>query len=53
MGTLYDLLEIRRDASDSEIRKAYHRAALKYHPDKQIGPPSPESPAAVLQQTNV
>jgi DnaJ-class molecular chaperone len=32
---LYSLLEVSRDASDTQIRKAYHRAALKYHPDKQ------------------
>jgi curved DNA-binding protein CbpA len=49
MGTLYELLAIPRDASDSQIRKAYHRAALKYHPDKQRGPPSPESSALFIQ----
>jgi DnaJ-class molecular chaperone len=30
----YDLLEINRDATQEEIRKAYKRLALKYHPDK-------------------
>ena len=30
----YDLLEINKDATQEEIRKAYKRLALKYHPDK-------------------
>ena len=30
----YDILEIKPDASFDDIRKAYHKKALKYHPDK-------------------
>lgn len=30
----YDLLEINKDATQEDIRKAYKRLALKYHPDK-------------------
>ena len=30
----YTVLEIGRDASDAEIKKAYRRLALKFHPDK-------------------
>lgn len=30
----YKILEISKDASESEIKKAYKRAALKSHPDK-------------------
>ncbi|GES57996.1 DnaJ-domain-containing protein [Aspergillus terreus] len=31
---LYDSLNIKPDASQDEIKKAYRKAALKYHPDK-------------------
>ncbi|KAJ7346006.1 hypothetical protein JRQ81_001956 [Phrynocephalus forsythii] len=37
MATLpdyYNLLEIPRDASDSDIKKAYKKKALQWHPDK-------------------
>lgn len=30
----YQLLGIKRTASKDEVKKAYHRQALKYHPDK-------------------
>lgn len=32
---LYDLLQISTEADEHEIRKAYKKLALKYHPDKQ------------------
>ena len=34
---LYAVLEVGQDASNSELRKAWHQQSLKYHPDKQRG----------------
>jgi curved DNA-binding protein CbpA len=30
----YKILEVPKEATDDEIKKAYKKAALKWHPDK-------------------
>lgn len=32
----YKILEIKKDASENDIKKAYRRLAAKWHPDKNI-----------------
>jgi DnaJ-class molecular chaperone len=35
--TYYDILGVSKEASDSEIKKAFRTLSLKYHPDRNVG----------------
>lgn len=47
----YTVLEIQPTATDDEVKKAYRRLAMKYHPDKvsQLGPDVQEAAKAKFQ----
>ena len=46
---LYKVLEVEKTASDSELKKAYHRLSLKVHPDRV----EPEEVAEATQKFQV
>ena len=45
----YELLEVSKNASDAEIKKAYRRLAMKYHPDRNPNDTSAEESFKEIQ----
>ena len=37
LADAYKILEVDKSATDDEVKKAYRRMAMKYHPDKVEG----------------
>ena len=44
----YEILSIERTASDADIKSAYRKLALKYHPDRNPGDHAAEEKLSLI-----
>lgn len=42
----YEVLGVSKNATDAELKSAYKKMAIKYHPDRQVGKSDEEKKAA-------
>src|SRR3954471_19472165 len=47
---LYDVLGVKKDASDDDIKKAYRKLARQYHPDRNPGDKQAEARFKEVQE---
>jgi len=50
MADPYQVLGVRRDASDEDIKKAYRQLSRRYHPDANINNPNKDQAEAMFKQ---
>ena len=49
----YEVLGIQKGASDDEIKKAFRKLAVKYHPDKNPGDKAAEEKFKEINETYI
>ena len=52
MKNYYQILGVNKDASQSEIKKAYRKLAMKYHPDRTAGDKALEEKFKEIQEAH-